>query len=231
MSRVTGVIALCVAASAVLLSGCSVQGTAEGAVTPNNGSSSTHDNGLVDNPASSTAPTSTVSSAPADGANTASGSGGDGSGGASEANGQCLTGSLTVTAGSGDAGAGHSFIPVVFTNSGAEPCTIAAYPGVSFVTGDDGRQVGDPATRVSASTPAVTLQPGQAASASLSITNPGVYDPAQCKPVAVRGLRVYPPNNTAAAFVPLSGNVQGCSAHVPNQEPLKVKPVVPGRDG
>jgi hypothetical protein len=28
--------------------------------------------------------------------------------------------------------------------------------------------------------------------------------------------------------VPLSGDVQGCSAHIPNQEPLKIKPVVAG---
>jgi hypothetical protein len=177
---------------------------------------------------STTETSTTASSAPSDGVNSASGAKGDGSGGASEANGQCLTGNLKVTAGGGDAGAGHSFIPIVFTNTGKAACSIAAYPGVSFVTGDDGRQVGDPATRVSASAPTITLQPGQAASAALSISNVGVYDPAQCKPVTVRGLRVYPPNNTAAAFVPLSGGVQGCSAHVPNQEPLKIKPVVAG---
>jgi hypothetical protein len=174
------------------------------------------------------ATSTTASSAPDSGANTASGAGGDGSGGATAGNGQCLSANLKVTAGGGDAGAGHSFIPIVFTNTGSAPCTIAAYPGVSFVAGDDGHQVGDPATRQPASTPAVTLQPGQAASAALSITNVGVYDPAQCKPVTVRGLRVYPPNNTAAQFVPLSGDVQGCSAHVPNQQPLKIKPVVAG---
>lgn len=183
---------------------------------------------------SSSAPaTSTASSAPAAssadaGVNTATGAGADGSGGATDANGQCLSANLTVTAGGGDAGAGHSFIPIVFTNSGSKPCTIAAYPGVSFVAGDDGHQVGDPATRVSGSAPTITLQPGQAASAALSITNVGVYDQGECKPVAVRGLRVYPPNNTAAKFVPLSGDVQGCSAHVPNQTPLKIKPVVSG---
>jgi len=182
---------------------------------------------------SSTPATSTASSVPATssadtGTNTASGTGGDGSGGASAANGQCVSGNLKVTAGDGNAGAGHSFIPIVFTNAGAKPCTIAAYPGVSFVAGDDGHQVGDPATRVPASASTVTLQPGQAASASLSITNVGVYDAAQCKPVTVRGLRIYPPNNTVALFVPLSGDVQGCSAHVPNQTPLQIKPVVAG---
>jgi hypothetical protein len=177
-------------------------------------------------PTTSTA--GTVTSGADTGANTASGAGGDGRGGASEANGQCLSANLKVTAGSGNAGAGHSFIPIVFTNAGSKPCTIAAYPGVSFVAGDDGHQVGDPATRVPGSEPTVTLQPGQSASAALSITNVGVYDQAQCQPVTVRGLRVYPPNNTAAAFVPLSGGVQACSGHVPNQTPLQIKPVVPG---
>jgi hypothetical protein len=177
---------------------------------------------------SATATSTTTSPQPTDGTNSASGSTGDGSGGATAGNGQCLSANLKVTAGGGDAGAGHSFIPIVFTNAGAKPCTIAAYPGVSFVAGDDGHQVGDPATRVTASAATITLQPGQAASAALSISNVGVYDPAQCKPVTIRGLRVYPPNNTAAAFVPLSGDVQGCSAHIPNQEPLKIKPVVAG---
>jgi Domain of unknown function (DUF4232) len=146
--------------------------------------------------------------------------------GASAANRQCLTANLKVTVGGGDAGAGHSFLPIVFTNTGGA-CTIAAYPGVSYVAGDDGHQVGDPAIRVPGSMPAITLQPGQAASAALSMTNVGLYDAGECKPVAVRGLRVYPPNNTASAFVPLTGQ-QGCSGHVPNQEPMRIKPVVAG---
>ncbi|MFI9385694.1 DUF4232 domain-containing protein [Kutzneria sp. NPDC052558] len=191
-------------------------------------------NASSDTSTTSSAPaTSTASSAPATssqdtGTNTASGAGGDGSGGASAANGQCISNNLKVTVGDGNAGAGHEFLPIVFTNAGAKPCTIAAYPGVSFVAGDDGHQVGDPATREPASAPTITLQPGQAASAALSIANVGVYDPAQCKPVSVRGLRVYPPNNTAALFVPLSGDVQGCSGHVPNQTPLQIKPMVAG---
>jgi hypothetical protein len=162
------------------------------------------------------------------GVNTASGAGGDGSGGATASNGQCVTGSLKVTTGTGNAGAGHSFIPIVFTNTSGTPCSIAAYPGVSFVTGDDGHQVGDPASRVSTKGATITLAPGQAASAALSITNVGLYDAGQCKPVDVRGLRVYPPNNTAAAFVPLNTGVQGCSGHVANQTPLTIKPVQAG---
>ena len=217
MTRSLGIVAVGgVLAVGLLTAACGSPNT----TTASSGSSTTS--------SSTTATSATTSPQPTDGTNSASGATGDGSGGASASNGQCMSGSLKVTAGGGDAGAGHSFIPVVFTNSGAKPCTIAAYPGVSFVAGDDGHQVGDPAFRQSASAATVTLQPGQAASAALSIANVGVYDPAQCKPVAVRGLRVYPPNNTAAFFVPLSGDIQGCSAHVPDQQPLKIKPVVAG---
>jgi hypothetical protein len=219
MSRSLGIAAIAgVMAVGLLTAAC-------GSPNTTNASSDTSTTGSSTTAASTT----TASSAPADtGVNTATGAGGDGSGGASAGNGQCLSADLKVTAGGGNAGAGHSFIPIVFTNTGAKPCTIAAYPGVSFVAGDDGHQVGDPASRVSAATPTVTLQPGQTASAALSIANVGVYDPAQCKPVAVRGLRVYPPNNTAAQFVPLTGDVQGCSQHIPNQTPLQIKPMVAG---
>jgi hypothetical protein len=40
------------------------------------------------------------------------------------------------------------------------------------------------------------------ATASLGFTNIGAFDPAQCQPTPVRGLRVYPPRSTAAEFVP-----------------------------
>lgn len=176
---------------------------------------------------SATPTTSTDTSAPSSAAGGGAPADGSAGSGASAGNGQCLTSNLKVTVGGGDAGAGHAFLPIVFTNVGSGSCTIAAYPGVSFVAGDDGHQVGDPATRVPGSMPTITLQPGQAASAALSMTNIGMYDAGQCQPVAVRGLRVYPPNNTASAFVPLSGQ-QACSAHVPNQTPLQIKPVVQG---
>lgn len=139
---------------------------------------------------------------------------------------KCTTAGLKVTAGGGDAGAGHAFIPIVFTNTSGQACTITGYPGVSFVTGDNGKQVGDPATRVPGGGGTITLAPGEAASAAVSRTNIGVYDPAQCAATDVRGLRIYPPDNTDAAFVPLAG--QACSKTIPNQTPLTVKAVVAG---
>jgi hypothetical protein len=221
MTRSFGIVAVAgVMAVGLLTAACGSPNTSTASSDTSTTSSST--------PATSTASSAPTTSGADSGTNTASGAGGDGSGGASAANGQCVSANLKVTVGDGNAGAGHSFIPIVFTNGGAKPCTIAAYPGVSFVAGDDGHQVGDPATREPGSAPTITLQPGQAASAALSITNVGLYDPAQCKPTGVRGLRVYPPKNTAALFVPLSGDVQGCSAHVPNQTPLRIKPMVQG---
>ncbi|AHI00846.1 hypothetical protein GCM10010174_15280 [Kutzneria viridogrisea] len=136
---------------------------------------------------------------------------------------KCTTADLKVTLGQGDAGAGHAFTPIVFTNTSGKDCTITGYPGVSFVTGDNGSQVGDPATRVQSGGATVTLAPGKQTSADLSRTNVGLYDPAQCAPTEVRGLRVYPPDNTAAVFVPLDG--QACSKTVPNQTPLTIKAV------
>ncbi len=39
----------------------------------------------------------------------------------------------------------------------------------------------------------------------------GNHDSGQCGPTAVRGLRVYPPDQTASAFVAVDG-LTGCSA-------------------
>ncbi|MBV8933674.1 MAG: DUF4232 domain-containing protein [Kutzneria sp.] len=138
---------------------------------------------------------------------------------------KCLTGDLKVTVGNGDAGAGHAFLPIVFTNISDHECVMSGYPGVSFVTGDKGAQVGDPASREPAPAGTVTLAPGKAASAMVERTNVGMYDPAQCQPTDVRGLRVYPPDNTDAVFVEVGG--QACAKSVPNQTPLRVKPVEP----
>ncbi|MEU7476402.1 DUF4232 domain-containing protein [Lentzea sp. NPDC042327] len=99
---------------------------------------------------------------------------------------------------------------LAFTNKGAAACTLQGFPGVSFVTGDTGTQVGAPATREGAEPAAVTLQPGASASSLVTIANAGVYDPAECAPTDVRGLRIYPPGETAALFVPKEQ--QACSA-------------------
>jgi hypothetical protein len=112
----------------------------------------------------------------------------------------------------------QNHIGLQFRNVGSSACTLYGYPGVSWVAGADGHQVGAPAVRqpdISGSAEqTVTLAPGALASAPLDIVDASVIPPSQCKPVPVRGLRVYPPGETAALFLSLptaSGGYGECS--------------------
>ncbi len=84
---------------------------------------------------------------------------------------------------------------------------------MSFVAGDDGHQVGEPAVRSGTKGPAVTLKPGMTATAPVGFRNITAFDPAVCRPTDVRGLRVYPPHERKAEFVPFA--TQGCAGVVP----------------
>lgn len=107
-----------------------------------------------------------------------------------------------MTLGGAQGAAGHQYTPIVFTNTGTEPCSIQGYPGVSYTSGPDGAPVGDPAARDNGDTPAVRLEPGAHASATLgTVTSVDVYPVDQCLPVSVAGLRIYPPNNTESVFI------------------------------
>ncbi|MFJ5992918.1 DUF4232 domain-containing protein [Lentzea sp. NPDC092896] len=118
---------------------------------------------------------------------------------------------VTLTADEGGGGMNKTQYELAFTNKGSAECVLQGFPGVSFVTGDNGTQVGAPATRqADGSSSAVTLQPGANASSHLTITNASVYDPAECGPTDVRGLRIYPPGETAALFVATQN--KACSA-------------------
>jgi Protein of unknown function (DUF4232) len=98
-----------------------------------------------------------------------------------------------------------------FTNRSQSACQLWGSPGVSFVTGDDGRQVGEPATRTGRSQgKQVVLRPGATATSPLIITKTDPYPPERCVPVQVRGLRVYAPGDTASMFV--DAPQQACSA-------------------
>jgi hypothetical protein len=109
-------------------------------------------------------------------------------------------------------------------NIGSSACALYGYPGVSWVAGADGQQVGAAATRQrdasGGAEGTVTLAPGATASAPLDIVDAAVLPKSACKPVPVRGLRVYPPGETAAMFIPLAtaaGGYGECS--VPTQPP------------
>jgi hypothetical protein len=133
------------------------------------------------------------------------------SGAAKPVTSRCRTGDLKLTAGEGEGAAGTEYQALVFTNTSNRTCTLYGYPGVSWVAGDQGTQVGDPFQRGGTHRKVtITLKPGRAAHANLQLPNAANYDAATCKPVSVRGLRVYPPDETAAVFVRLPS--QQCSA-------------------
>ncbi|RSM63998.1 DUF4232 domain-containing protein [Kibdelosporangium aridum] len=138
------------------------------------------------------------------------------------ANGLCKSANLKLSVGDGDAAAGTVYRNLVFTNVSSAPCTIQGFPGVSYVTGDNGQQVGEPAVRVGSKGAAIKLAPGQSAVAPVGFTQVANYDPAVCKPTEVRGLRVYPPQETASMFVALAGT--GCAGNPPGQQ-LSVKTI------
>jgi hypothetical protein len=115
-----------------------------------------------------------------------------------------LSASLTNTQGA----AGTIYSHLVFRNASATSCTVSGYPGVSFVDGA-GHQIGAAAQRASGYGGAVTIGPGQSAGAVLSIHDVYVSNTPNCASTTTVGLRVYPPNETAALFTP--GQFTVCS--------------------
>ncbi|MBV8931406.1 MAG: DUF4232 domain-containing protein [Kutzneria sp.] len=179
----------------------------------------------------STAARSTISStttAVSSSGSPAAGSGPAQPGGASK----CKAAGLRLDLKPTDGGMGKASQLMVFTNVSKYSCTIAGFPGVSYVTGDNGSQVGAPAQHNGTETPQVTLAPGQAASSRIDMQEvEAVPQGTDCRPTALRGLRVYPPDDTAAMFVSLpplaSGDQrQGCAN--PAIDQLAVAPVTSG---
>lgn len=141
---------------------------------------------------------------------------------------QCKTPSLSVKVAEvpGGGTAGSTYMPIDFTNVGHGACVIYGFPGVSFVTGRGGSQIGAAASRVTQySAEAVTLRPGGSAHAWLQVAQAGNYPPSVCKPATAHWLRVFPPNNKAAAYV--SHTFAACSSAKANL--LSVLPARPGR--
>ncbi|GAA2634254.1 hypothetical protein Adu01nite_56610 [Paractinoplanes durhamensis] len=128
---------------------------------------------------------------------------------------RCHTGDLSVKLGGGDGAAGTQYIALVFANRSDHRCTLYGYPGVSFVAGAEGTQVGKGFTRQGGGLIKVLLAPGAVAHATISGHDVGFFDASECKPVSVRGYRVYPPDETASLFV--AAPTKACSADGVNQ--------------
>ncbi|HST25361.1 MAG TPA: DUF4232 domain-containing protein [Gaiellaceae bacterium] len=122
----------------------------------------------------------------------------------------CATSGLVVWLNTqGNGAAGSIYYQLRLTNLSGRTCTLFGYPGVSAVD-LAGHQLGSAARRNPAHRPQhVTLAPGATANVVLQVAEAGNFPPSTCRQVTAAGLRVYPPNQTAAKIVPYP--FQACS--------------------
>ncbi len=78
------------------------------------------------------APAPPASGAPSAGATSSGNATGVAGSGAAASPPECTAADLTVTTGAAGAGAGHSSLVLLFTNSGSAPCFTRGYPGVAL---------------------------------------------------------------------------------------------------
>jgi hypothetical protein len=200
----------------LLAAGCGASSSTSGASGAGAGTTGASASASASSAASSTGASGTGASPT--GSSTAAGSGTSGATTASSGTPACTSADLQASLGGG-AGAGMSqnHTGLQLRNTGSSACTLYGYPGVSWVRGASGIQTGAAAVRQadpSGTETTVTLAPGALASAPLDIVDAAVIPPSECKPVAVRGLRIYPPGQKAALFLSLptaAGGYGECS--------------------
>ena len=121
----------------------------------------------------------------------------------------CKAATLSAaTDSTGGGAAGSVYMTLTLTNTGAQPCVLKGFPGVSLAADANGAPIGAPAKR-DETTPAVDvlLAPGKAGAAVLRYTQAGNYP--DCTIVPAAGYRIYPPEDTASLF--LAQPTQACS--------------------
>ncbi|MER6667051.1 DUF4232 domain-containing protein [Amycolatopsis japonica] len=144
---------------------------------------------------------------------------------ASKNDGLCKAGDVKLSIKDSDAAAGTVYRKLVITNTSGHSCTIQGFPGISYVTGADGHQVGEAAYRDGAKGDPVQLANGESAIADVGFANVRNYPEEVCKPVETRGLRVYLPQETASNFLAVQG--LGCTGKISGNQ-LTVKTVHKG---
>jgi Protein of unknown function (DUF4232) len=124
----------------------------------------------------------------------------------------CPTSALKASVGTGNGAAGSTYYPLEFTNVSSAACTLFGYPGVSFVTGTGGSQIGRAASRNPAVTSRpVTIAPGSTAHATLQVVNAMNYPGTECHLVTAHTMKIFPPNQTAPIY--LGFTAPACSSH------------------
>ena len=115
---------------------------------------------------------------------------------------RCTPKGLRVALTGGEGAAGSTYYELTLTNTSGHLCHTGGFGGVSLVGDGNGTQIGAPADRTEpGKVRAITLQPEGRAAATLRVTNAENYSPSKCDPTPAEGFRVYPPNETHAAYV------------------------------
>jgi hypothetical protein len=143
---------------------------------------------------------------------------------AAAATSRCSSSALAVWLGLGEGGgtAGTTFYPLELTNISGRPCRLRGFPGVSAW---NGHQLGSPARRDHADpVQTVTLRNGGTAHALVGFTDVGNFSSSSCRPKTAAALKVFPPGERTARFVPFS--FRACSK--PGPVFLSVRAVEPG---
>lgn len=126
---------------------------------------------------------------------------------------RCVLGDLKVTLGPSEGAAGSTFIPLRITNTSTHPCRTRGFGGVSLVDSPRAEPLGAPADRSRKSdVKPVVLQPGKRATATVQQANAENFSQAKCHPIPATGFRVYPPDETHAAYVPHRATACGSPA-------------------
>ncbi len=137
---------------------------------------------------------------------------------------RCTTAALAVWLGLGEGGgtAGSTFYPLELSNISSHACHLRGFPGVSAW---NGHQLGSPAQRDNTvGAQMVTLAHGDTAHVLLRITDVGNVPASSCSPTTARQLKVFPPDERSARFVPFS--FRACSK--PGPVFLSIRAVEPG---
>ncbi len=127
---------------------------------------------------------------------------------------RCATSRLVVWIDTdGNGAAGSIFYNLKFTNLSGSKCTLRGFAGVSAVN-LSGSQLGSAASRDHTfATRTVTLRNRGTASEVLRIVEAGNFPASTCRQTTAAGLRVFPPNQTSAKYVPFP--FQACSRSGP----------------
>ena len=124
----------------------------------------------------------------------------------------CANGTLQVKLGPSEGYAGGVDLAIDFTNTSSAACTVYGYPGVSLVSSAHA-EIGLAAKRTTtAPVELVTLAPGATGTAQLQMADALNFPTSTCGPAQAADLRVYPPNQTAAVFLPDTS--EGCAQPV-----------------